>query len=79
MSEVEILGYLASIFVAISLLMSNIKLLRYVNTVGCFLFVAYGVWIEAYPVAVMNGFCVLINVYHLWKLKKAEKMTDETA
>ncbi len=66
----ELLGYAASIFVAISLLMSDIKWLRYVNSVGCILFVIYGVIISAYPVAVMNAFCVFINIYQLIKLSK---------
>lgn len=66
----ELLGYSASIFVAISLLMSNIKKLRYINLVGCLLFVIYGVLIAAYPVALMNAFCAGINLYHLYKLHK---------
>lgn len=70
MLESEILGYLASIFVATSLLMSDIKWLRYVNSIGCILFVIYGIIIHAYPVAVMNAFCVLINLYYLWKLNR---------
>lgn len=70
MLESEILGYLASIFVATSLLMSDIKWLRYINSIGCILFVIYGIIIHAYPVAVMNAFCVLINLYYLWKLNR---------
>lgn len=65
----ELIGYLASIFVAISLLMSDIKQLRYVNSIGCILFVVYGLYIGAYPVALMNAFCFLINLYHLYKLR----------
>lgn len=66
--EQEILGYLASGFVVISLIMSNMKYLRYLNLIGSILFVIYGVVITAYPVAWMNGFAVLLNCYHLWKL-----------
>lgn len=66
----ELVGYLASIFVAISLLMSSMKKLRYLNSVGCVLFVIYGVWVEAYPVAVMNSFCICVNIYYLMKLRK---------
>lgn len=74
MSGNEILGYLASVFVAISLLMSDIKWLRYVNSVGCVLFVIYGTLIGAYPVAAMNAFCLLINIYHLWKLSHKKSL-----
>lgn len=66
----ELVGYSASVFVAISLLMSNMKRLRYLNTVGCVLFVIYGLWIQAYPVALMNAFCVAVNVYYLFKLSQ---------
>ncbi len=69
----ETLGYLASAFVVISLLTSNIKHLRYLNMTGCVLFVIYGVLISAYPVAIMNAIAFLINSYHLIKLHFEQK------
>ncbi len=72
----DILGYLASAFVVISLLTSNIKYLRYLNMIGCLLFVIYGVLIFAYPVAVMNAIAFLINIYHLRKLALEQKQMD---
>ncbi len=73
MTFYDILGYLASAFVVISLLTSNIKHLRYLNMTGCILFVIYGVVISAYPVAVMNAIAFLINIYHLRKLHIEQK------
>ncbi|MCK7630171.1 hypothetical protein MZ018_00825 [Shewanella sp. JNE10-2] len=64
----EWVGYLASVVVAISLMMSNIKKLRWWNLIGAALFVAYGVAIDAYPVALVNFFIVLIDIYYLVKL-----------
>ncbi|MCA1895522.1 hypothetical protein [Shewanella putrefaciens] len=64
----EWVGYLASVVVAISLMMSNIKKLRWWNLIGAALFVAYGVVIDAYPVALVNFFIVLIDIYYLVKL-----------
>lgn len=64
----EWVGYLASVVVAISLMMSNIKKLRWWNLIGAALFVAYGVAIGAYPVALVNFFIVLIDTYYLVKL-----------
>ena len=58
-------GYLASVVVAISLMMSNIKKLRWLNLLGATLFVAYGMAIQAYPVAAVNFFIVLIDAYYL--------------
>ncbi|SHI23068.1 YgjV family protein [Ferrimonas marina] len=69
----EWVGYLASILVAISLMMSNIKALRWWNMAGAALFVAYGTAISAIPVALVNGFIVLINIYYLYKIYSYEQ------
>jgi len=61
----ETLGYLASIFVAVSLMMRSLTKLRVINLIGALLFTAYGLIIAAYPVAVVNGFIVLVNLYYL--------------
>lgn len=47
MSMVEILGYAASIMVAVSLTMKDIVRLRVLNFIGCALFTAYGLMIDA--------------------------------
>ncbi|MDD7911004.1 uroporphyrinogen decarboxylase [Pseudovibrio exalbescens] len=67
---IEAMGYLASITIMISLLMGNVVWLRVLNMIGCIFFTAYGFAIEAWPVVFLNGTCVFINLYHLWKLKK---------
>ena len=61
----EIVGYVASVLVAISLMMSSILRLRIINLVGSLAFTVYGVLIHAYPVAVVNALIVLINLYYL--------------
>jgi GNAT superfamily N-acetyltransferase len=65
---VDYFGYFASTVVAISLLMSSIIRLRWVNMVGSLLFTTYGVLIQAYPVALLNFCIVCINIYHLTKI-----------
>ncbi|ABV38545.1 conserved hypothetical protein [Shewanella sediminis HAW-EB3] len=72
----EWVGYLASVVVAISLMMSNIKKLRWWNLVGAALFVAYGMAISAIPVALVNFFIVLIDIYYLVRLYKYEHKPD---
>ena len=69
---IEWVGYLASIVIAISLIMSDIVKLRIINTVGCILFVIYGIAVGAYPVAFTNLLIVFINSYYLYKLKFAK-------
>lgn len=62
---IEMLGYVATIIVAISFLMKDVVKLRLVNSVGCLCFVLYGVWIGAIPVALLNGLIVAINAYYV--------------
>lgn len=73
----EWVGYLASVVVAISLMMSNIKKLRWWNLVGAALFVAYGLAINAIPVALVNFFIVLIDAYYLIKLYRADSILKD--
>jgi GNAT superfamily N-acetyltransferase len=64
----ELVGYVASVLVAVSLTMSSLLRLRIINLVGSLAFTVYGALIHAYPVAVVNGFIVLINLYYLRKM-----------
>jgi hypothetical protein len=61
----EIIGYVASVLVAISLTMRSVLKLRVINLFGAAVFTLYGLLIGAYPVAVMNLFIVLIDLYYL--------------
>ncbi|MGB7786882.1 MAG: uroporphyrinogen decarboxylase [Salinimicrobium sp.] len=69
-SYIEWVGYLASFFLLLSFLMRNITTLRYINSLGCLLFVAYGLLLNAWPLVVTNGAIVLINMYYLFINKK---------
>ncbi|MGI2853722.1 YgjV family protein [Shewanella algae] len=73
----EWVGYLASVLVAISLMMSNIKKLRWWNLLGAVLFVAYGMAIGAYPVALVNFFIALIDIYYLIRLYRYPQSNSE--
>jgi len=68
MNGIELLGTAASVVVAVSLMMTNIRWLRRVNIVGSTAFALYGAWIHAWPVFGLNAFIVVINVYHLVQL-----------
>ncbi|WP_194437170.1 YgjV family protein [Vibrio fluminensis] len=70
---VEILGYAASIMVAISLTMKDIVKLRVLNFIGCALFTAYGLMIDSWPVVLTNGFIACVNVYFLVKMQQEKK------
>ncbi len=64
----EIIGYIASALIAISLMMSSIVRLRIINLIGAIFFTVYGILIQAYPIAVVNFFIILIDVYFLYEL-----------
>lgn len=64
----EALGYSASLFIIVSLMMSKIWPLRWFNLIGCIAFTLYGLMIHAYPVALLNGIAALANVFHLIKI-----------
>ncbi|MFT5759658.1 MAG: hypothetical protein ACI9LM_004425 [Alteromonadaceae bacterium] len=69
----EIIGYVGSAAIAISLLVTNVSVLRYLNSVGCMVFAIYGLAIGAYPVVLMNSICIIINIYHIVKIKNSNK------
>ena len=69
----ELIGYLASVLILISLMMSSILRLRLINMVGAAGFSLYGLLIGAYPVAVLNGIIVVVNAYYLVRILRAKE------
>ncbi|MBG7601455.1 MAG: hypothetical protein IZT60_02780 [Gammaproteobacteria bacterium] len=65
---VEWLGYLASLVVLISLTMSSILKLRWINMLGCFLFAYFGYLVSSPPVLFANLGIAAINIYFLYKI-----------
>lgn len=67
-NTVELIGYLGSILVAISLTMRSLLRLRLINLIGALFFTLYGILLGAYPVAFLNGLIVLIDLYYLFQM-----------
>lgn len=67
-SVYELIGYTASAVVLISLVMSSIIRLRWINLAGSVIFMIYGILIAAIPVVFMNLITVFINLYYLIKI-----------
>lgn len=67
-NSVELIGYLGSILVAISLMMKSLLRLRIINLIGALFFTLYGVLLSAYPVAFLNGIIVCIDLYYLMQM-----------
>ena len=51
---IEMVGYLGSVLVVVSMLMSSVIKLRVINTVGSGIFAVYALIIHSYPTALMN-------------------------
>jgi len=62
----EAIGLVASVLVAISLMMSSLVKLRWLNLIGSIIFSVYGVLIHSISVAGVNIFIVGVNLVHLY-------------
>ncbi|WP_114789127.1 uroporphyrinogen decarboxylase [Niabella yanshanensis] len=68
---VEIVGYLATVFLVISFLPRNVRFIRTINFFACLVFVVYGVLLGLkWPIIISNGLIALIQLYHLFFNKK---------
>jgi hypothetical protein len=68
------LGYLASAFLAYSLIVTNAIKFRLLNILGCISFIIYGLVIGAFPVLVANTILLVINIYQLYKLYQSKEV-----
>ncbi len=71
-----ILGYIASILLAISLIVNNDLKFRWLNTLGCLAFIIYGILISALPVILTNSLLLLINGFYLIKIYRTKENFD---
>lgn len=69
----EVAGYAASALIVLSMMMSSVVRLRLINLLGSFVFATYGLLIGAYPVALLNGFIVLVNGVFLSRMLRAKE------
>ena len=70
---IELIGYLGSIIVIVSMLMTSVVKLRIINTIGSLVFAGYALAIHSYPTAAMQACLITINMvglYHLLNTKK---------
>ncbi len=70
MPVTEIIGYIGSALVAISLTMSNIWKLRWINMIGAVFFVLYGLVVKVYPVVAVNAFIAVVDAYYLIEMAR---------
>jgi len=64
----DIVGYIGSVLILLSFLMKQIKTLRIINTIGCAVFVVYGIMLSfKLPIIITNASIIVINIYYLRK------------
>lgn len=70
---IEIIGYIGSALVLVSMLMTSVVRLRIINLIGSIIFAGYALAIRSYPTAIMNICLAGINVYHLFRIFKEQR------
>ena len=79
---VEIIGIFATVLIVVSMSFKTTTLkssiwMRITNLLGSVIFVLYGCLLPAISTAILNGFLVVVNSYHLIILLKSEKKAKE--
>ncbi|MBK8611015.1 MAG: YgjV family protein [Chitinophagaceae bacterium] len=72
----QVLGYLAFIFLAISLLVNNDIKFRWINSLGAISFVFYGLFIGAFPIVLTNAVLFAINIFFLIRIYRKQEKFD---
>lgn len=69
MDIVEIIGYMASVFIVLSFMLKDVRKIRIINLIGCICFVIYGTMGEELrlPIAIPNAILCFIQAYYLIK------------
>ena len=70
---IEIIGYVGSALVLVSMLMTSVVKLRIINLTGSVIFAGYALAIRSYPTAIMNICLAGINIFHLVRIFREEK------
>jgi hypothetical protein len=66
----ELVGYAAMLALLISFMMNNVIKLRFINSIGAFLFVIYGFMLQiSWPIIITNFAILCINGYYLFVKK----------
>lgn len=71
---VEVIGYVASGLIILSITQKSILRLRLLGLAGGVIFLVYALIIEAYPIAAVN---IIASAIHLWRLRKLVRRKDE--
>ena len=66
MNWIEVLGWVGSAILVVSLLQTRVLRLRWINLVGCLVLIGYNAVVGVWPMVGLNVVLALINVVYLW-------------
>lgn len=69
-------GYVASILLAFSLIVTNDIRFRWLNSLGCLAFIVYGIALSAFPIILTNTLLLGINLYYLIRIYRTTENFD---
>jgi len=72
----EMIGYIGSVIILVSLLMTNVYRLRQINLIGSLIFAVYGWLIGAWPVLAINLVITGIDAWYLLKMIQVSAFFD---
>jgi len=68
----ELIGYVASALVIVSLVMTSVLRLRLISLVGAIVWLIYGLMLGQPPIYATNGIIIVINIYYLFQMFTAK-------
>lgn len=72
----DVVGWLGSILLVVSLLQSRMTVLRVLNLVAAVVLTGYNVAISAWPMVAMNAAVALIDIGHLAAIRRRQVGTS---
>jgi len=72
----EVFGYIGTVLVIVSMLMTSVLRLRVINIIGGVISGIYAVLVGATPVALMNLCLVCINLFNVYRLLRTKRQFD---
>lgn len=70
MTTIDLIGYAGSLLVAVSLSMTQVRRLRWINLVGASTFSLYGALAGVWPVMLLNGYIALVDAWLLLRMSR---------
>ena len=75
----EIFGYIGTALIISSMMMKSINKLRILNISGSIISVIYAALSDTWPVVLLNGCLITVNVYQLIKANVQKKNKEQAA